>query len=185
MSGRLRAADDVVRPATPADLDAVVAIERLSFSDPPWSRGSFAALIGDPQVQFLVASMPDPAWPPGGVRSGHPPEEAGVIAGYVVTWTVLDEADLSNLAVAPTFRGRGIGRRLLEAAITGVRRMGVRSLFLEVRESNVVALTLYASRGFAPVGRRRRYYRQPVEDALILQLDLTRVAGAGPGLAAE
>jgi [ribosomal protein S18]-alanine N-acetyltransferase len=153
----------LIRPATVADLDGVVAIERISFSDPPWSRASFASLLGDPHAQFLVA-----------ILDGETRQRLG---GYVVTWTVADEGDLSNLAVAPEIRHRGLGRRLLEAAITNARRSHVRSLYLEVRESNAIALRLYASRGFVHVGRRRRYYRQPVEDALILCLDVSAEPG--------
>jgi [ribosomal protein S18]-alanine N-acetyltransferase len=175
-----------IRRATAADLDAVVAIERVSFSDPPWSRSSFAALLDDPQVQFLVTTVRDGVQDPGSGVRGLAPDSGAVpvtgsgdgIAGYAVTWVVFDQGDLSNLAVDPGLRRRGIGRRLLEAAIDSARAAGAYALFLEVRESNAVALRLYASRGFSRVGRRRRYYRQPAEDALVLRLDLTGAAGA-------
>jgi [ribosomal protein S18]-alanine N-acetyltransferase len=176
---------ETIRPATDRDLDGVVAIERVSFSDPPWSRSSFASLLGDPQVQFLVATLNDRG-PGFGVlglgtnaSAGSVKTSGSSIAGYVVTWVVFDQGDLSNLAVDPRLRRRGIGRRLLEAAIAGARVAGARALFLEVRESNAVALSLYSSRGFSQVGRRRGYYRQPVEDALVLRLDLTRHATVG------
>ncbi len=173
MAGEVTAAR--IRPATSADLDGVVAIERTSFSDPPWSRAAFASLIGDPQGQFLVAIIEDPATVAGlpGSRS-----ERSVVVGYVVTWVAAEEADLSNLAVAPQMRRRGLGGRLLDAAIDSARAAGVRALYLEVRESNAIALRLYASRRFAAVGRRQRYYRQPVEDALILCLDVSSPSGA-------
>ncbi len=90
-----------------------------------------------------------------------------------MTWVAADEGDLSNLAVVPEMRRRGLGGRLLDAAIAGAQTAGVRVLYLEVRESNATALRLYASRRFAMVGRRQRYYRQPVEDALILCLDMS------------
>ena len=76
------------------------------------------------------------------------------IAGYVVTWVVFDEGDLSNLAVDPGLRRRGIGRRLLDAAVAGAQTAGAHALFLEVRESNALALQLYSGRGFSRVGRR-------------------------------
>jgi len=164
-------AGETIRPATAADIDAIVAIERVAFSDPPWSRSSFVRLLKDPYVQFLVAEAADPL--------GGPPAAATVV-GYVVTYVVVDEADISNLAVSPECRGRGVGRRLLEAAIAGVESVGVRTVYLEVRESNTVALRLYDSRGFGVVGRRSAYYRHPAEDALILRLTLPKLGQARP-----
>ena len=161
-----------IRPATALDLDGVVAIERISFSDPPWSRSSFASLISDPHARFLVASVGGPEDAIGERRDFC--SSPAVIAGYVVVSVAADEGDLSNLAVAPEMRRHGVGGRLLDAAIQSAHDAGVRALYLEVRESNAGALRLYASRGFAPVGRRQRYYRQPVEDALILCLDVSR-----------
>jgi ribosomal-protein-alanine N-acetyltransferase len=180
-----QAVSETIRPATARDLDAVVAIERVSFSDPPWSRSAFASLLQDPHVQFLVATVNHEGRDRGSVVWGRGSDgidksatgSADRIAGYVVTWVVFDQGDLSNLAVDPGLRRLGIGRRLLDAAIAGAQRAGAHALFLEVRESNAVALQLYSARGFSPVGRRRGYYRQPAEDALVLRLDLTREAG--------
>jgi ribosomal-protein-alanine N-acetyltransferase len=140
----------VLRPATAEDLDTVVMIERVSFSDPPWSRRSFASLLDDPRVRFTVACMP-------------------AVVGYVVTWLVADEADLANLAVAPDRRREGIGRLLLDSAMAEALARGATSLYLEVRESNAAARALYGGRGFRPVGRRPGYYRNPLEDALLLR----------------
>ena len=92
----------------------------------------------------------------------------GLVAGYVVGWHVLDEAELANLAVDPGIRGRGIGRLLLDAMLADARSRESARVFLEVRESNEAARQLYASRGFGQVGRRTKYYRGPEEDALIL-----------------
>src|SRR6202012_2899705 len=90
-----------LRRAERTDLDAVVAIERVSFSDPPWSRDSFAALVDSPRAYFTVAC--------------EAPTEA--VVGYVVAWFVVDEAEIANLAVAPDRRGRGVGSRLPDAAL--------------------------------------------------------------------
>jgi [ribosomal protein S18]-alanine N-acetyltransferase len=171
---------EVIRPATPVDIDAIVTIERVAFSDPPWSRRSFVSLLRDPHVQFLVAAVADPL--PHAGRELHSAPDVPEVAGYVVTWVVADEADVSNLAVSPGRQRRGIGRRLLEAAITGVQAVGARTVYLEVRESNVAALRLYDSRGFVVIGRRARYYRSPSEDALVLRLNLP---DDGPGAAAH
>jgi ribosomal-protein-alanine N-acetyltransferase len=167
-------AGETIRPATPADIDAVVAIERVAFSDPPWSRSAFVGLLRDPHVQFLVAVVAD-AGPREAGEAGEP--AVPVLIGYVVTWVVVDEADLSNLAVSPGWRGRGVGRRLLVSALARVAAAGARTVYLEVRESNVVALRLYDSRGFVVVGRRSDYYRNPVEDALILRVTLPGSGG--------
>jgi len=92
------------------------------------------------------------------------------VAGYAVALTVLDESEILNIAVDPAMRGRGLGGRLLDAAIAEVAGRGAVAAFLEVRESNSAARELYRSRGFEELSRRRGYYRTPVEDALVLRL---------------
>ena len=82
-----------------------------------------------------------------------------------------DEGEILNLAVAPAGRRRGLGRALVEAMLEALRTRGIRQVYLEVRESNSSARALYASRGFKEVGRRKAYYRRPVEDAIVLRLD--------------
>lgn len=154
-----------LRPAEAEDLDAVVAIERLSFTDPPWSRASFTALVDSPRAFFTVACA-------------VPTGTGATVVGYVVAWLVADEAEVANLAVAPEWRGRGVGAALLDAALNEARKGGAHVAHLEVRDSNVAARALYGSRGFMPVGRRRRYYQAPVEDAVLLRCDLRRHDGA-------
>ncbi len=141
-----------VRPARRDDVDDIVAIERRAFND-PWSAGSFRALVGNPLVHFLVAEDPI----------------TGQIFGYVVAWVVVDEAEIANLAVSDDARRAGIGARLLDQAIDAAKQRNCRVVFLEVRESNTAAKALYASRGFEVAGRRMKYYRKPVEDALVLR----------------
>ena len=139
-----------IRPAGAPDIDDIVHIERASFGD-PWSPASFRSLLDNPHVYFAVATDDD------------------VVAGYVVAWFVVDEAEVANLAVAPPSRGRRIGATLLDAALDAARARGAASVFLEVRDSIAGARALYASRGFAQIGRRRGYYRKPVEDAVIMR----------------
>lgn len=143
----------VVRPARPRDLPAVAAIERASFGD-PWTAGAFASLIDNSSVLFVVA------------------DDGGSVAGYIVAWFAADEAEVGNLAVTAAARGKGVGTALLDAGLAEAARRGAATVYLEVRESNAIARRLYASRRFAEVGRRRRYYRNPVEDALVLALPL-------------
>jgi [ribosomal protein S18]-alanine N-acetyltransferase len=99
----------------------------------------------------------------------------GGIVAYCVVETVLDEAHIHNLAVRPDLRRRRLARWLLEQILGLVERQGASSVFLEVRRSNQAALSLYGNLGFREVGTRRGYYRQPVEDALVLS------RGAPPG----
>ena len=142
-----------VRAAVVADLQRITEIEGVSFSD-PWSSYSFRTLFGDRRVHFAVG------------------ERSGVVVGYVVAWFLRGEGEIANLAVAPEARGGHIGSALLDSAIAAARARGVTALYLEVRDSNMTARRLYASRGFVEVGRRRQYYRKPVEDALVLRLDV-------------
>ena len=93
----------------------------------------------------------------------------GAVAGYVAAFSVGEDGEILNVAVGPPYRGRGLAGQMLDAVLIELAARGVRSAFLEVRESNRAARALYASRGFAEIGRRRDYYRRPVEDALVLR----------------
>lgn len=140
----------VLRPARGDDLPAVVAIERASFSD-PWPGQAFADSLTDPVRLFLVAV------------------EGMTVVGYVIAWFVADQGEIANIAVAPAARGRGLGAALLDAALAAGTSRGAAAIYLEVRESNGAARALYASRAFLEVGRRRGYYRRPLEDAIVLR----------------
>ena len=133
------------------DVAAISEIERAAFSD-PWSARSFRDALEHPAVYFGCA------------RS-----DAGEVQGYVVAWFVADDGEIANLAVAPEGWGSGIGRALLDAALEEAARRNVESVYLEVRDSNARARRLYQSRGFEEVGRRKGYYRRPVEDAIVLR----------------
>ncbi len=89
---------------------------------------------------------------------------------------MLDEAEILNLGVAEPVRRRGIARALVRSLLAEFSGRGVRTVFLEVRESNRPARRLYESFGFREVGRRSRYYRQPVEDAVVLRVEMVQVA---------
>ena len=95
------------------------------------------------------------------------------VSGLVLVSVVPPEADILNLVVAPERRGQGIGRALLQAALTRAAQDGARRIWLEVRESNAAAVHLYETSGFRQTGRRARYYRDPPEDALVLETILT------------
>lgn len=144
-----------VRQARLADVAAAAAIEREAFSD-PWSVHSFRSALDRPDVHMTVAEVR--------LEGG-----ASVVAGYLVAWFVADEGEIANVAVHPDWRRRGVGAALLDDVLAAGRAAGVGAMYLEVRASNTAAQALYASRGFHPVGRRRRYYANPVEDAIVLR----------------
>jgi ribosomal-protein-alanine N-acetyltransferase len=98
-------------------------------------------------------------------------EGSGAIVGYVVALEAADEGEILNLAVAPAGRRNGLGRALVERILEALTARGVRQVYLEVRESNAPARALYAEHGFKEAGRRKQYYRRPVEDAIVLRLD--------------
>ncbi len=149
--------DLILRAMTLDDVPAVAAIDRALFPL-PWSEGSFRSdLTVNSAANLIVAERTD----------GH----AAAIAGYIGYWLVIDEAHLSTLAVVPDLRRRGIGERLLGEAMRRAVRQGAEMMTLEVRVSNDVARRLYEKHGFHLVGRRRHYYRDNLEDALLMTRD--------------
>lgn len=96
-------------------------------------------------------------------------EDGGRISGFIVFRIMADEGEILNLAVEPRWRRRGIGSRLIEEVLTACKAAGARTIFLEVRESNEAARNLYARKGFTENARRPKYYRQPLEDGLVLR----------------
>jgi [ribosomal protein S18]-alanine N-acetyltransferase len=148
-----------LRPADLADLPDIHAIERASFGD-PWSKPAFAQALEAREVHVAVATDP----PAAGPHAERPP-----VVGFVAVRMAADEAEILNVAVLPAARGAGVGRALLRHALHVAASAGALATFLEVRPSNEAALALYRAFDFVPVGQRRRYYRAPVEDALVLR----------------
>ncbi len=139
---------------SPADLDEVLAIERASFSM-PWSRGAFLYEMEQNRVARCNVIRED-----------------GRLVGYVCLWEVADELHITNIAVHPSARRRGIGRALLGQLLDDARGRALRLVILEVRPSNAAARALYESFGFRVVGRRRGYYYDTGEDALVMEATL-------------
>ena len=138
----------------PDDLDEVVAIERASFSM-PWSRGAFLYEIQQNRVARCWV-----------LRDGDR------LAAYLCLWEIGDELHVTNIAVDPAMRRRGLARHLLGAILENGRARHLRAVTLEVRPTNDEARTLYESFGFRVVGRRRGYYYDTGEDALVMELKL-------------
>lgn len=132
-------------------MQAVHAIEQEVFAD-PWSTQDFRDCLASDAL-FLVA------------------DHAGKIGGYVVAIDAADEGEILNLAVDPAARRLGVGRALVVSVLDALAARGARQIYLEVRASNAPARALYATHGFQEVGRRKQYYRRPVEDAIVLRLD--------------
>ena len=140
-----------IEPMRPADLTDVLVIERASFSM-PWSRGAFLYEVEQNQVARCWVGRED-----------------GRIVGYICLWEVADELHITNVAVHPDARRRGVARALLESVFERGRASRSRLVLLEVRPSNNEALALYESFGFRVVGRRRGYYYDTGEDALVME----------------
>ena len=139
-----------IRPIAPRHIDAMVAIERLSFTD-PWSREMFRSEL---EV--------------GGGTFARGVEREGRLIGYLLAVMVADEAHLGNLAIHPAERRAGLGQMLLDDLIREARRVGVIRITLEVRESNAIARNFYRQNDFIDVAIRKNYYRNPVEDAIVM-----------------
>ena len=156
MGGGSRTAADgvttLLRPAESRDINDIVRIEQASFAD-PWSEESFRRILGGHSAIFQVMVIPP----------------ANEVAGYIIAFAIGSDAELLNVAVEPRHRLQGLAGMMLDAVLIQLGANGVRTAFLEVRESNRAGLALYASRGFTEIGRRRNYYRRPVEDALVMR----------------
>ena len=128
----------------------VAELEKMCFST-PWSENSIRSELQNDLALWLVALQDD------------------VVVGYIGSQTICGETDMMNVAVHPDWRRRGIAEMLIEQLVTELKSMKSKSLALEVRASNSLAIALYEKLGFRQVGCRPNYYRNPKEDALILR----------------
>ena len=144
-------ADNIrIVPMSAAHLDEIADLERICFSV-PWSRKMLAEELDNACSAFLAAV-----------------DETGRVVGYAGLMVVLDEGYITNVAVHPDFRRRGIAQKLLDVFENFATANKLAFLTLEVRESNYGAIALYGSRGYRGVGRRKNYYEHPKEDAIIM-----------------
>ena len=128
----------------------VAELEKLCFRD-PWSENSVVSELKNALSLWLVAV------------------DGERVAGYVGSQTVMDESDMMNVAVHPDYRKQGIATALILGLVEELRKKGSHCLTLEVRASNENAISVYRKLAFQEVGRRKNYYRNPREDALILR----------------
>lgn len=142
--------DVQIRSMSVKDIPEVMEIEKLSFSV-PWSEESFRNEIeSNMSARYMVV------------------ETGKTVAAYGGMWIILDEGHITNIAVHPDYRGRGLGNAIVEALLSAARQEKVRALTLEVRRTNIIAQNLYLKYGFEAVGIRPKYYADNGEDAIIM-----------------
>ena len=143
----------VIRKMTLDDLEQVVAIDQVSFSL-PWPARSFRFELTDNEASRCWVADLD-----------------GRVIAMLVGWFIVDELHVATIATHPEFRSQGIGREILLYSLRAAKEEGAVKSFLEVRESNEIAQTMYRSFGFVEDGRRKGYYKDNGEDAILMSLD--------------
>ena len=142
--------DCLIRQAAESDVKYIAGLEKEIFAL-PWSEASLLAEIAENKVaRYKVA------------------EAGGEIVGYAGVWLILDEGHITNVAVHPLYRRKGIARELISTLMNDSREEGVDKYTLEVRASNKEAISLYKSMGFIICGMRKEYYEDNGEDAVIM-----------------
>jgi ribosomal-protein-alanine acetyltransferase len=143
-----------VRAATASDIDQLTELENSAFGVEAWSRDIVLAEISRPDRRYLVV------------------EDCGRVAGYGGVFLGVDSAEIMTVAVAASARGRGLGRRLMEALLAEAKSAQLSQVMLEVAVDSAAAIALYRSLGFAGIGQRRGYYQPSGRDALVMRLSL-------------
>jgi len=139
----------VIQKMSKEDVDQVAGLEKICFSD-PWSKETFLEELKLKLAIPLVVKL----------------EEK--VVGYTCLWHLDDQLEVANFAVSPDHRKKGVGEKLMKRILVEAKERGCKSIVLSVRESNQGAVNLYTKFGFVEVGRRKKYYRLPTEDALTM-----------------
>lgn len=141
----------MIRPMKEADVECVAELEKLCFSE-PWSADDLRSSMNASCVFFVALENPD----------------SDKIMGYVGAQISIDEMEITDIAVFPEARRKGVARELLQAVHTEAKTRALSGVVLEVRVSNVAAITLYESMGYMQEGLRKNIYQFPKEDGLIM-----------------
>ena len=179
-----------LREMAEGDLDAIARLESELFGAEAWSRGLLATELeasqgAEADRRYVVAESEDAddAASPSAGAGLHGPRLVGYAGLYHASG--LTSADLLTIATIPVARGRGIASLMLTELVSTAQQAGCPDVLLEVRQSNEAAQRLYTGHGFVPIGRRRRYYQAPPEDAVVMRLTLRPrlgpVGSTGPG----
>jgi ribosomal-protein-alanine N-acetyltransferase len=143
----------VIQKMDEEDLEEVVRLEKICFSD-PWSKEAFMEEL---RLKLAIPLV---------VKLGEK------VVGYTCLWHLDAQLEVANFAVSPDHRVKGIGERIMKRILLEAKERGCKSIILSVRESNLPAIKLYTKFGFVEVGRRKKYYRLPTEDALTMHKNL-------------
>lgn len=148
--------DLIIKPAERDDLAVLVSRDADCFphDSDRWNESIFTQQLSDERHVFLIL------------------KEGGTVLGYICMSLVLDEAELNRIAVFPEARGRSLSPLLFDAARAAITELGAETVYLEVRESNAPARRLYGKLGFLTVGKRKNYYKNEREDAILMKLAL-------------
>lgn len=157
-SSRGRAEMVRVRPASAADVGRLVEIAAHSVTAAQWNQNQYVQLFAPSPVQNRLALVV---------------EQDGEVVGFIVGRVNHNECEIENVAVHGLARRHGLGSRLLGEFLDQVRSRGAGEIWLEVRESNLAARALYEKWAFVETGRRKQYYHEPLEDALILKFNFS------------
>jgi ribosomal protein S18 acetylase RimI-like enzyme len=173
----------ILRNAGPADIRLMSQLERFTPTAAHWTKQQYADLFlhgeGDAERLILVAEEMESlvSDDSDGSQSGSEPDPEPmtmrVFLGFLAARRVAQEWELENIIIAPGALRRGLGTRLLNALLAKARETSSAWVFLEVRESNSPARSLYERAGFEQAGRRKSYYANPIEDAIIYRLNLS------------
>lgn len=144
----------VFREMKEEDIDQVLVIEHASFST-PWSKEAFYNELNKNRFALYLVL-----------------EDQGKVVGYCGTWIVIDEAHITNVAMLPEYRGKGLGEAIMKKLIEVAKEKGVKTMTLEVRVSNHVAQSLYRKLGFQDGGIRKNYYTDNQEDGLVMWVNI-------------
>lgn len=144
----------IIRTAEKKDIEDIARIENSCFSV-PWSLDAIEQEICENKLaKFFIAC-----------------DGEDNVVGFIGIWTLIDECQINKVAVLPEKRKLGIGKAILNHVLKLTREQGIKSWYLEVRESNIAAQALYESAGFSGVGIRKGYYVEPIEDAVLMNLE--------------
>lgn len=144
----------MIRLAEERDISPIAEIEKECFTNPESENSVREVLEGRPVYEAYVAELD------------------GEVVGHTLTMSTCGDEDILSVAVRPSFRRMGIGKKLMDNIIDDAVKNGIESVFLEVRRSNVAAITLYENAGFFKIGERKNFYDLPREDAILMKKEL-------------